>query len=603
MWYTFNPKYINGFVGENGVEIIFKFKDNEEVDECRWKNLYRLGPNSGNGEYSEVKLKVLGRIISLEGTSYNNSLLVKLKLIEGDPLKIEVEKKNDTLNQFKTSLDTAVLQDTILISVTPTNEPGYSPLATEEIINDKRRNYLRNRLFSQGEIDEICSAMIEGIKWNTIFREKYPYVCSPVSRDWSIAWGGYVLFDWDTFFGALIVANEDKDLAYSNIRAIISEITEKGFIPNFGSPLGKSEDRSQPPVGSYSVLKVYLQHREKWILEDTYEALKRWHNWWLNYRDGNKNGLLEWGSDNTGDERWHYHDLQAAKFESGLDNSPMYDDVIFNEETNTMELDDIGLNALYTLDCWALSEIARELGRYEDEMTFKEEYLQMRKRINSNLWNKDLGIYTNRYWNGKFSNRLSPTCFYPLLAGIPTREMAEYMMRKYLLDENKFWGNYVLPSISKDDPAFKDNDYWRGRIWAPMNFLVYEGLRRYGFNDIAYEFARKSMDLFLKEWKEEGHIHENYNAITGEGDDVKSSDPLYTWGGLLAYIGLEEIAMIDPFDRSLKLGCPYIKDASIKNYQALGSSWDIEVENGKFTIVRDGKVIGEKIEGRIDMRY
>ena len=50
--------------------------------------------------------------------------------------------------------------------------------------------------------------------------------------------------------------------------------------------------------------------------------------------------------------------------------------------------------------------------------------------------------------------------------------------------------------------------------------------------------------LFLKEWTEEGHIHENFNAITADGDDVDpadpegSSDPIYTWGGLLALIAL-----------------------------------------------------------------
>jgi len=31
----------------------------------------------------------------------------------------------------------------------------------------------------------------------------------------------------------------------------------------------------------------------------------------------------------------------------------------------------------------------------------------------------------------------------------------------------------VIPSIAIDDPAFPDQDYWRGRIWGPMNYLVY----------------------------------------------------------------------------------------------------------------------------------
>ena len=50
------------------------------------------------------------------------------------------------------------------------------------------------------------------------------------------------------------------------------------------------------------------------------------------------------------------------------------------------------------------------------------------------------------------------------------------------------------------------------------------------------EFAQKSYALFLKEWSEHRHVHENYNAITGEGDDVRSSDRFYHWGALLGLI-------------------------------------------------------------------
>ena len=50
------------------------------------------------------------------------------------------------------------------------------------------------------------------------------------------------------------------------------------------------------------------------------------------------------------------------------------------------------------------------------------------------------------------------------------------------------------------------------------------------------KFARKSYDLFLKEWNEKGHVHENYNAVSGNGDDVANSDRCYHWGALLGYV-------------------------------------------------------------------
>jgi putative isomerase len=69
-----------------------------------------------------------------------------------------------------------------------------------------------------------------------------------------------------------------------------------------------------------------------------------------------------------------------------------------------------------------------------------------------------------------------------------------------------------------------------------MHYLVYLGLRNYDDASVRSEFAQKSYDLFLKEWHDKGHVHENYNAILGTGDDVKNSDRFYHWGALLGYI-------------------------------------------------------------------
>jgi len=137
---------------------------------------------------------------------------------------------------------------------------------------------------------------------------------------------------------------------------------------------------------------------------------------------------------------------------------------------------------------------------------------------------------------GEFNTRLSPTNFYPMLAHAATAEQAKVMIQKHLLNAKEFWGDWVIPSIERDDPAFRDQDYWRGRIWGPMNYLVYLGLRNYAEPAVRREFAQKSYDLFLKEWREKGHVHENYNAISGTGDDVLSSDRFYHWGALLGYV-------------------------------------------------------------------
>ena len=44
----------------------------------------------------------------------------------------------------------------------------------------------------------------------------------------------------------------------------------------------------------------------------------------------------------------------------------------------------------------------------------------------------------------------------------------------------------------------------------------------------------------MREWRSHRRVHENYNSTTGQGGDVKDSNPYYHWGALLGYIGMRE---------------------------------------------------------------
>ena len=443
----------------------------------------------------------------------------------------------------------------------------------------------------------------EGIKralaWNIIWDAKNNRMLCPVSRNWACHWGGWVLFDWDTFFTAILASLFDKELAYKIAASILDEVTEEGFVPNYSSLIGKTVDRSQPPVGSYCILKLHKLHPNYAFLREAYPKLKRWHLWWMKNRDGNGDGLLEWGTREGPIVRSPaFTDssagtLKAALFESGLDNSPMYDDVSLMscENNKVMNLADVGLNALYALDAWALSNIAKELGINNDSEAFEKEYEDLKRKINDALWCEELGIYLNKYWNGVFSKVLSPTLFYPLLAGIVPPKRARRMVEEHLLNEKEFWGEYVIPSVSRNHPAFKDQEYWRGRIWAPMNYLVTEGLRRYGFYDVSYLVAEKSLRLFLREWREETHVHENYNAISGDGDDVISSEPVYTWGALLGYLPIQELIDVEVWG-GLKFGTPHLEGSvSIEGYNIGGNLYDVHLSKNGLRVIENGKEI------------
>jgi glycogen debranching enzyme len=215
----------------------------------------------------------------------------------------------------------------------------------------------------------------------------------------------------------------------------------------------------------------------------------------------------------------------------------------------------------------------------------------MKRRINDTLWHDQHGIYANRGWDGRFSNRWSPTSFLPLLAGIPDAGQAQRLVQEHLLNKAEFWGRYVIPSVPRNDPAYPDNDYWRGRIWGPFNYLVAEGLRRYRFDTAGAELARRGLEMFLRNWREDGGVYENYNADTGRGADVWNAARLYHWGGLLALVAIQELVDSEPAGY-LRFGSMDLPDSAVRNFQLAGASYDVEVAAG-VQVRRNGQTLLE----------
>lgn len=416
----------------------------------------------------------------------------------------------------------------------------------ESAIDQGHRNYTGFHSRSP-RLATVLDAIETTLAWDTVYEPQRGRVVSPVSRLWNVQWGGYVLFDWDTFFAADLAAVSSRDLAYANVLEILNEETPEGFVPNYGRAGNwKSFDRSEPPVGAITVLALYRQFHDRWLLEDSFDRLLKWNRWWPAHRDSS--GYLAWGSDP--ENRPANRDdtsagtLQGAKYESGIDNGPQFDTAYYNPATHLMELADVGLMSLYIADSNALAEIADLLGKTADAQLLRQSAAKYKTSL-ATLWDPRSGIFLNKdLHTGNFSYRLSPTNFYPLLARAASPEQAEQMVKKHLLNPDEFWGARVLPAIARNDPAFKDQEYWRGRIWGPMNYLVYEGLLNYATPSVVQarqELAEKSMELFFHEWTEKGHVHENYSAVSDESDGVRSSDRFYHWGALLGLIEYEEL--------------------------------------------------------------
>lgn len=457
----------------------------------------------------------------------------------------------------------------------------HSPADIDKRIRNAKSKHEKTSPEIQGGPFEGCyRAVSSAMNWMTVWDQLHGIPYAPVSRSWVDNYMVRIGFDrtvrgpltglWDSFFHAMLQSVTDQSLAEANLRVVLGDhaLMEEGYPTNYMVSTFMSGDRSQPPLGALAAWKLYRRFGNAELLEWIYPRLKRWREWWKTRRDGNADGLLEWGSNIETDKPGNdAGTLFAAKCESGMDNSPLYDDADYDQNIGTMNLSDVGLNSLFAADAMYLAKIAGVLGRTSEREKLETEYRTLAEQIDSVLWNEKSQAYMDRFWNGEFSSHMGPTMFYPLLARIPSDERVAELVHRHLLNENEFWGEYVLPTISRNDPAFRDQLYWRGRVWPPVNYLVYLGLRAYGFDDVAHELARRSVRLFMHEWKLRGHCHENYNAITGEGDDVpvpahpgsNGSDRFYPWGALLALMGIEEIFDIEE-EKGTRFGCRLLND-------------------------------------------
>ena len=474
------------------------------------------------------------------------------------------------------------------------------------ILREKSRTYGERRPTVRGLFEGAAEAISNSVFWNSTYVPPYRLVFPTATRSWASE-DGWVVFVWDNFFASMMASQEDKGQAFAGIKGVLLGQTESGLVPNMESGIGSTPDRSQPLVGSYCVWKVYQRTRDRSMLEWAYPRLKKWHEWWFAdrgdgqpWRDGNRDGLLEWGSDKGSEPSIVDRGVpKAPKWESGMDDSPMWDEAGYDQRAYTMRLTDVGLNSYYALDAECLSKLAAILGREEDSRRLAAESEAMRQRVRERLWNEADGIYENRHWNGEFDKHLSPTNFYPLLAGIATRDQARRMVEEHLLNPKEFWGTYVIPSIARNDPAFSDQYYWRGSIWAATNYLVYEGLNRYGFDKVAFDLAQKSYDLFMKDWNARQQSNENYVTFDGSA----GGDPHYTWSALLCQVALEQYVDESPWD-GFRFG---ILDPG-SNGDVRGSAWgghtyDVAVGPRTTTLRRDGKLEFEAAGGVVVRHY
>lgn len=433
--------------------------------------------------------------------------------------------------------------------------------------------------------------------WNTIWDavNHRPYITC--SRNWDLKkFGGFGFWLNDTAINALLVSLIDPDQGRETLQALLYGATPAGNLPCLITGNDQWVDRTQNPLVGFITWQMFQLNRSLGFLEQAYHVLAGNNAWLLTARDGNGNGLLEYGSSAVGLGLYAGTKL-AAKDESFMDNSPVHDEARWHEPSRTLDCEDVGLNSLAALDCEMLAMMAHELGLGEAAAAHEARAARLRVAIRERLWDGERKIFANRLWSGKFVRSLAPTSFFPLLCGAASAEQTAHLL-KHLEDPKTFGGRFGLPSVTRDDPAAKDNVYWRGRIWPILNWLVWNGLKRAGEDAAAARLADKSWALFEATWTRLRQAPENYNAETGEGLDQADTDPFYSWTALVPFMQVASVIEASPWTGlTLHVSGP---DAKVGPIASPFGRITVERSAGEVRVMREGReILAARLDGAL----
>ena len=395
-----------------------------------------------------------------------------------------------------------------------------------------------------GQAEGALDALRDIVGWNTVWDEENGRAYTKVTRIWNL--GRFAVWYNDQCYAALMAGVLDTDLARENMVVAHGGATPQGNVACIVTSNDAWIDRSQPPLGALIAWMLYQRSGERSLLTAQYDTLLRNQRWWRTARDPQASGLMSCGSSDVGSALYkgtHF----GARNETGMDNSATHDEAVWQEESRSLSTWDLGLNCAIALDAEMLGRIAAELGEAETAAEMAGLAARHRALISEKLWDPERRIFANRQRDGGFVRALSPTSFYPLLCGAAEPEQVADLLA-HLEDPASFKAPYPLPNATRDDPAYGDNVYWRGRIWPNVNYLVWLGLHRAGETARAARLAQESHALFRKTWDRDRTAGENFNAETGEVHDQGDADGFYIWAGLLPLMAVEEICGFSPWE-------------------------------------------------------
>jgi glycogen debranching enzyme len=156
-------------------------------------------------------------------------------------------------------------------------------------------------------------------------------------------------------------------------------------------------------------------------------------------------------------------------------------------------IEDLFFNAILIRANQIVKDIAADIDETIPTRTLT--FMNKASKSIDELWNEEDQCYYSRLFITREHIPIKTVAsLMPLYSGTISKERAKQLVAEMKNDE-LFNANYPLPSVPLNSPYFNHRRYWQGPTWLNINWLIIDGLERYGFKDEAQSLRNRSIEL------------------------------------------------------------------------------------------------------------
>jgi len=302
------------------------------------------------------------------------------------------------------------------------------------------------------------------------------------------------LWLWDSAMHSLALRYIDPELARNQIRAMLAyqlpdgmlpdAIHDEGIVSEIDHPI--RAEVTKPPILAWAALKLHEIDPDLEFLKEIYVPLVRWNAWWTSMNDDDADGLVQYNH----------------PYSSGLDDNPLWD---FG-----MPVESPDINTYLCVQMGSLAVIAEEIGIEVEGAMWRKRAEAIVRRMIKDFWDEQAGVFQALH-EDQVVPVLTPFNLFPLWSGQLPDHISDRLI-DHLTNPNEFWGEYIIPSVARNDPHFDPDRMWRGPVWVNINYFFIEALEQIGRFELAEEIRNKTLELIMNQ----PSMFEYYNAETGK---------------------------------------------------------------------------------------